>query len=255
MPRYRVVEVDAQTFSYEIVTSTRDFGSASIKQPGRTWDARFEMEGKSYHPAPTTHACVPTLVSTLFIPATASTSSHPSLYTLTPPRPPLKTSSPSQCFTITRILTRRSTSHASIIHPNIALIVKEVQELFFRRNSNVPGAVHAYADPSTREGLWYEVSIANRVMEAALEGAAGLELGEDAEWDPISVVQAGRVKDWMKVVSEVVKGADRVGAGNIGALTREALREEAKREVRATAEAFTGLAGDGGIQEESVHYW
>ena len=88
-----------------------------------------------------------------------------------------------------------------------------------------------------------------------MEGNAGLELGEDAEWDPISVVQAGRVKDWMEVVSEVVKGADRVGAGNIGALTREALREEAKREMRARAEAFTGLTGDGGIQVESVDYW
>ncbi|KAI9681167.1 MAG: hypothetical protein M1817_002449 [Caeruleum heppii] len=169
-----IVEVDGESFDYEIKRSHRSFGAVYLHHPKREWDAVLRLDGTECEDEP---EGVKRLVENIYVPARRQLAD-------------VSTRTPADKLVIDSVMLKRQTRHTA--HPSygeLELHVTEVQDLVIQRRPDVPGAIHAFARPSAemisdKEGcrLWYEVSLVPSDAQTLLEENLDLELGEETSW-------------------------------------------------------------------------
>ncbi|KAI9846492.1 MAG: hypothetical protein M1837_003912 [Sclerophora amabilis] len=209
-----VVEINAETFDYEVKRLTRSFGTAYLHYPKRNWDAQLSLIGTGF--GSHTYEGAKSLVDNLFI--------EPNLSLLT-----LSTRSSIKHLRVQSVFLRRQSRHLSAQTSQgagaLTLCITEVQDLILQELPNVKGALRASARPprdmiedsSGGTRLWYEVSLMSVSAEERLKENQNLEVGERAQWTAEDIL-GGRegLEDLCRLTHAIVTRIDGVGYHNVG---------------------------------------
>ncbi|KAI9809007.1 MAG: hypothetical protein M1825_002296 [Sarcosagium campestre] len=213
-----LIDVDAEDpeLSGVIVKKPhRKFGATFIHYPKWNWDALFTLDGTTFLRAEDFPEAVTPLIDNLYIPIDLK---HLELCTEIPGKFPR----------IKSVRLRRHTRHLTTREfsdsPTLSLQITEVQDLLVQQHPAMPGVIRAHAQPrelmnlsGADPRLWYEASLhATSTVETAFKQNVKLEVGEQVEWDPTTVIGPDEVAAMKRATTYLIRACERVGVDNRG---------------------------------------
>lgn len=113
---------------------------------------------------------------------------------------------------------RRETRYHAVTQPDIVLHLTEVQQLFVEQSNK--NELRAFAQPATemikQNRLWYEVSLSSKYATEKFNENLGLEIGENASWEPQEFIDEGVMENLKLLTAKLVTSIDGIGYANQG---------------------------------------
>lgn len=125
-----------------------------------------------------------------------------------------------QELVIRSVLLRRESAHSAIVHPDLQLHLKEVQDMSVQQlagsGNDYRGLIQVPSMMISAGKLWWQASLTSNTATATLKENEALELGEVATWSPDSIIKKGVIGDMYSLACEVITKIDDVGLLNKG---------------------------------------